>query len=113
MRVLAIVHQLDAGLGTFADAIREVGAALETSLPAGATALAHSTRCLQAYRVGESTWGIQFHAEVTARDFEAWLDDYRTDPDAVDLDVDQLRSRTRDAIAAWNQLGRELFARFL
>ena len=84
-------------------------------LPSGAVPLAESGTCLQAYRFGESAWGIQFHAEVTLGDFEAWLDDYRSDPDAVaiGLDVEGLRSRTRVVMTRWNELGRGLCARFL
>ncbi len=87
----------------------------EFPLPPGAVALARSATCLQAYRVGTNAWGIQFHAEVTQGDFEAWLDDYRSDPDAIaiKLDVAGLRSRTRNEIDAWNELGRDLFKRFL
>jgi GMP synthase-like glutamine amidotransferase len=87
----------------------------ETSLPPGAVPLARSATCLQAFRAGDTAWGIQFHAEVTLGDFEAWLDDYRSDPDtvAIGLDPEQLRSRTRAAIADWNRLGRDLCTRFL
>lgn len=87
----------------------------EVPLPPDAVALARSDTCLQAYRVGQCAWGIQFHAEVTLQDFEAWLDDYRSDPDAValGLDPEQLRSQTRAVIGEWNRLGRELCARFL
>jgi GMP synthase-like glutamine amidotransferase len=87
----------------------------ESSVPPGAVPLAHSATCLQAFRVGDTAWGIQFHAEVTLADFEAWLDDYRSDPDAVrvGLDPERLRSQTRAAIADWNRLGRELCGRFL
>lgn len=85
----------------------------EAALPPDSVALARSAGSLQAYRVGERAWGIQFHAEVTLRDFEAWLDDYRSDPDALALDPAQLRSATRAAIADWNRLGREMCARFL
>lgn len=87
----------------------------EATLPPGAAALARSESCLQAYRIGTTAWGIQFHAEVTLADFEAWLDDYRSDPDAVAFGPapDELRSQTRRAIDRWNQLGRELCARFL
>jgi GMP synthase (glutamine-hydrolysing) len=87
----------------------------EFPLPSGATPLARSAACLQAYRVGDSTWGIQFHAEVTRDDAEAWIDDYRSDEDAVriGLDPDELRRRTRNAIADWNALGRGLCERFL
>ncbi len=85
----------------------------ECVLPDGATTLARSESCLQAFRFGACAWGIQFHAEVTLDDFERWLDDYRSDPDARDLDVDVLRAQTRAAIDGWSDLGRELCARFL
>lgn len=87
----------------------------EVGLPGGAVALARSEASLQAYRVGDNAWGIQFHAEVTLADFEGWLDDYRSDPDAVacGLDPEELRSQTRAAIADWNRIGQELCERFL
>jgi GMP synthase (glutamine-hydrolysing) len=87
----------------------------EFPLPPGATQLARSPVCIQAYRVGDSSWGIQFHAEVTLEDAEAWIDDYRSDGDAVrlGLDPDELRGHTRNAIAEWNALGRGLCERFL
>jgi GMP synthase (glutamine-hydrolysing) len=83
--------------------------------PDGAAILACSPVCAQAYRVGERAWGIQFHAEVTAEDAEKWIDDYRSDEDAVRLgtDPDALRAETEEKIASWNQLGRELCGRFL
>src|SRR5207248_1651768 len=34
-------------------------------LPGGAVELAQSAACTQAFRLGDSAWGIQFHAEVT------------------------------------------------
>jgi GMP synthase (glutamine-hydrolysing) len=83
--------------------------------PEGATPLARSAVCLQAYRLGEHVWGIQFHAEVTRTDAEAWIDDYESDADAVDtgLDPEALQRRTTHAIDAWNELGRALCGRFL
>jgi GMP synthase (glutamine-hydrolysing) len=83
--------------------------------PAGAVGLASSPVCPQAYRIGERAWGIQFHAEVTAADAQKWIDDWRNDPDAVRIGVDPeaLREETREKIADWNQLGRELCGRFL
>jgi GMP synthase (glutamine-hydrolysing) len=87
----------------------------EFSLPPTAIALAHSPTCLQAYRVGPVAWGIQFHAEVSAADAESWIDDYRSDEDAlrIELDSEALRAQTRDRIAGWNELGRALCERFL
>jgi GMP synthase-like glutamine amidotransferase len=87
----------------------------EASPPPEAVTLARSPVCPQAYRIGDRAWGIQFHAEVSAADAEHWIDDYRSDPDAVRIgvDPDRLRAETRQKIAAWNQLGRELCGRFL
>jgi GMP synthase (glutamine-hydrolysing) len=87
----------------------------EFSLPPGATALARSELCLQAFRAGEAAWGIQFHAEVSADDLEGWIDDYRSDPDALAsrLDPEALRARSRRAIAGWNALGRRLCTSFV
>jgi GMP synthase (glutamine-hydrolysing) len=87
----------------------------EFPLPTGATLLARSASSLQAYRVGDSAWGIQFHAEVTGADVETWIDDYRSDEDAVRMDLDwhEVRDRTRASISAWNQLGQALCGRFI
>jgi GMP synthase-like glutamine amidotransferase len=87
----------------------------EAMVPPGATVLAQSPVCLQAYRLEGPAWGIQFHAEVSAGDAEYWIDDYRSDPDAVRirLDPDALRKRTRSAIGAWNEVGRALCGRFV
>ncbi len=86
----------------------------EFPLPAGATALARSAVCLQAFRAGSGV-GIQFHAEVGAADAEAWIDDYRSDEDAVRIgvDPDALRRETRASIGPWNEFGRAFCARFL
>jgi GMP synthase (glutamine-hydrolysing) len=87
----------------------------ESPLPPGATPLARSPACLQAYRLGDLAWGIQFHAEVTLEDAESWMDDYGRDEDAVrfGLDVDAFREHTRSAIGRWNELGRGLCERFI
>jgi GMP synthase (glutamine-hydrolysing) len=83
--------------------------------PQGATILARSPTCVQAYRLDGPAYGIQFHAEVSPTDADHWIDDYRSDPDAVriGLDPEALRERTRKSIGSWNELGRELCGRFL
>ena len=83
--------------------------------PAGAEVLARSPICSQAYRIGERAWGIQFHAEVSAADTRKWIDDYRSDEDAVRIgvDPDALRAESDEKIAEWNRLGRELCGRFM
>ena len=86
----------------------------EATLPPQATALAHSDVCLQAYRLGESAWGIQFHAEVSTADLELWTVNYTEDPDAVriGLDPEALARRNAEEIGRWNDVGRALCARF-
>jgi GMP synthase (glutamine-hydrolysing) len=81
----------------------------ETRLPPGAVALAQSERCLQAFRVGDRAWGIQFHAEVTREDFDSWLDTLTDRPP----NADAFRADTHERIAGWNELGRGLCGRFL
>jgi GMP synthase (glutamine-hydrolysing) len=87
----------------------------ESPLPPGATALARSPVCLQAYRLEGPAWGIQFHAEVSAHDADCWITDYRSDPDAVriGLEPEVLRAETHAAIGAWNELGRGMCERFV
>jgi GMP synthase-like glutamine amidotransferase len=83
--------------------------------PPEAVILARSPVCVQAFRVGEMAWGIQFHAEVSAADAALWIDDYRSDEDAVRIGVDPeaLGTETEAKIDAWNVLGRELCHRFV
>jgi GMP synthase-like glutamine amidotransferase len=88
----------------------------EWLLPAGGVALARSTRCLQAFRLeGRPVWGVQFHPEVTEADFGSWLDSWNDDPGAVATgqDPEAIRAETAGKIAAWNEIGREIAARFL
>jgi GMP synthase (glutamine-hydrolysing) len=83
--------------------------------PEDAVILATSPICGQAYRIGDRAWGIQFHAEVTAADASRWIEDYRSDEDAVRIGIDpaRLREQTEREIGGWNRLGRELCGRFL
>jgi GMP synthase (glutamine-hydrolysing) len=87
----------------------------EFPLPPGATPLATSASCLQAYRLDDSAWGIQFHAEVSMNEVEAWIGDYRSDEDAIriGLDPEELRRRSEGAIGRWNEIGRGLCGRFV
>jgi GMP synthase-like glutamine amidotransferase len=78
-------------------------------LPEGAVALAHSAASLQAFRLGERCWGVQFHPEVTAIQLEGWIADFEDPPP----DPDGFRADTPQHIGAWNELGRTLCAAFL
>jgi GMP synthase (glutamine-hydrolysing) len=42
-------------------------------LPPGAVELARNGTCLQAFRLGETAWGTQFHIEVTRDILLAWM----------------------------------------
>lgn len=71
-------------------------------LAPGAVPLAANAACLQAYRIGESAWGIQFHAEVRKEDAALWLASNPANPQ-VDL----------APMEGWNRIGRALAERFL
>jgi GMP synthase (glutamine-hydrolysing) len=81
-------------------------------LPAGAVALARNDRCLQAFRAGESAWGIQFHAEVTQESVVDWIRTSKPEDDGL-VDFPRLLAESEERIAGWNALGKELCARFL
>ncbi|HVW46482.1 MAG TPA: type 1 glutamine amidotransferase [Solirubrobacterales bacterium] len=87
----------------------------EFPLPPGAVALARSDVALQAARIGELAWAIQFHPEVGAADALHWIEDHETDPDAVRIGIDPtaLALETEAKIGAFNQLGRDLCDRWL
>lgn len=87
----------------------------EFPLPPGAVPLARSAVCLQACRLGERAWALQFHPEVSRSDALHWIDDYEADPDAVRIGIDPaaLRPETEAKIGAFNDLGRELCRRWL
>ncbi len=87
----------------------------EFPLPAGAVPLARSEVCLQAARLGERAWALQFHPEVSRADALHWIEDYRSDPDAVRIGIDPaaLRPETEAKIGAFNELGRALCRRWL
>ena len=77
-------------------------------VPPGATELARSAACTQAFRL-ENAWAIQFHAEVTEPQIEEWLlNDHAEVPD-----VAELRAATRRHMGAWNHLGKQLARAFV
>jgi GMP synthase (glutamine-hydrolysing) len=84
-------------------------------VPPNSVALAQSAAGLQAFRAGDRVWGIQFHAEVTARDAANWTARYEEDPKAVEigLDAEALLASIRERIGPWNEAGRALCGRFL
>jgi GMP synthase-like glutamine amidotransferase len=88
----------------------------ELSAPPDAVRLARSAACLQGFRLSAKPWwGIQFHAEVTEETIAGWIEDYRSDQDAVraDLDWAAILGATRNEIESWTELGRGICRRFL
>ena len=78
--------------------------------PRGATILARNQHCgVQAFRVGKTSWGVQFHPEATPAQFADWARDDAESLRAAGLDPDRLIEEvlaaggpladTRDAIA--------------
>ena len=84
-------------------------------LPPEAVALARSPVCLQAFRVGERAWGLQWHPEVTADSIRVWAKRQVPPPgqDRVEVDPAVLEAAVSTRMAQTNREGRELCARFL
>lgn len=65
-----------------------------STLPAGATLLASSTRYPhQAFRVGEAAWGLQFHIETTPDMVRRWAANDAAALAGAGVDVDALLAR--------------------
>ncbi len=80
-------------------------------LPAGAALLATSAVCRnQAYRVGPSTYGVQFHPEVDRAIMEAWAAQQASI--SADLEA-SLRRQMDEHLAAAEALGRTLADRWM
>lgn len=73
-------------------------------VPAGASELARSAGCTQAFRLGERVWAVQFHPEVSAPQIEQWM----ADKSEADVDAEAVLAETREQIGEWNRVGRVL-----
>jgi GMP synthase-like glutamine amidotransferase len=78
-------------------------------LPPGAVELARNDSGSQAYRLGNAVWGVQFHPEVRFGQLVSWIRSYAAEapvpPEPFIADAER-------HIGAWNDIGRELCARF-
>jgi GMP synthase (glutamine-hydrolysing) len=81
----------------------------EHGIPAGGVELARNRVCTQAFRLGDRAWGVQFHPEVTLAQVESWISEEKGLP----VDAATLLDETRQRIADWNVLGRELCGGFV
>jgi GMP synthase-like glutamine amidotransferase len=84
-------------------------------LPAGAVPLARNDTCWQAYRLGDRTWGIQFHAETSREDWLRWIAEWDAIPgvDRTGFEPERLREQAQSHMGVWNEFGRTLSGRFL
>jgi GMP synthase (glutamine-hydrolysing) len=85
-------------------------------LPDGAALLITGDRIpIQAYRVGETAWGVQFHLEVEAWELAWWLE---LADSAMDLKAtwgkaaDEIRAEAERHMSRQEDRGREIFTRF-
>jgi GMP synthase-like glutamine amidotransferase len=76
-------------------------------VPAGASRLARSSACPQAFRLGEQAWAVQFHPEVTPAIVTSWAGE---SPDAA---PPALAAETEEHIDGWMRFGRSLCGAFL
>lgn len=85
-------------------------------LPAGATLLASGDNVeVEAYRVGELAWGVQFHQELDALELGWWLEVAEAEMDIQATwgkSGDTIRDEAARFMAAHEERGRELFRRF-
>jgi GMP synthase (glutamine-hydrolysing) len=85
--------------------------------PATAVVLARSSACVQAFRVGASTWGLQFHVEVTLVELEEWcesgageLEQLGLEPAVVLGTAEQRAEQLRLAMRVADRFGRAVLA---
>jgi GMP synthase-like glutamine amidotransferase len=86
-----------------------------SALPDGAVVLASSDRCAnQAFRIGDTAWGVQFHPEVDADITAGWARNEAADLAEAGLEADQVVSAVRSAEprlrATWTALADDWIA---
>jgi GMP synthase (glutamine-hydrolysing) len=78
-------------------------------VPPGAVELARSRACVQAMRVGDSAWGVEFHPEIRVEQVERWYEDpSREIPNAA-----QALADLRERFDWWSEFGSDLCRGFL
>jgi GMP synthase (glutamine-hydrolysing) len=87
-------------------------------LPEGAHLLARGDGVgNQAYRVGERTWGIQWHFEIDAAELELWLEEYAASGGDIRTEWgktnDEIRAEAARFMSGHERRGRETFRAFV
>ncbi len=70
-------------------------------LPPNAVALAHSPTALQAFRVGDNAWGVQFHPEPTLAMLDGWTGALGHVMEANGVDPEATRQLGRRYVPEW------------
>ncbi len=83
-------------------------------LPEDAVALAEGDRVrVQAFRVGDAAWGLQFHFEIDGPEMELWLDDFANGlEDKWGKSPERVRQEAREHLADHEAKGSRVFRRF-
>jgi GMP synthase (glutamine-hydrolysing) len=86
-------------------------------LPDGATLLATGDDVVnQAYRVGDRTWGVQWHFEIDRAEVELWLDMFERADGPLESSWGKASGRVREEadrhLSDHESKGREVFTRF-
>jgi GMP synthase (glutamine-hydrolysing) len=80
------------------------------ALPEGAVELASSAAACQAFRLGERTWGVQFHPEVDRVMLDNWFEHGAAE---LPKPVAEIRAETDRHLSTWNEHGSALCNAFL
>ncbi|MGN6798750.1 MAG: type 1 glutamine amidotransferase [Gaiellaceae bacterium] len=75
--------------------------------PPGATPLAEGP-VLQAFRIGEKAWALQFHPEIRREHVLTWFED-----DSTPLTPEEISAQLDEKLDEWQELGRQLCRAFL
>ena len=81
-------------------------------LPANAVALAHSPGGLQAFRVGDTAWGIQFHPEPSLEMLDGWTRALGHLMEAAGVDPAATRRLGRRHVPEWSERAAGMGRRF-
>lgn len=76
-------------------------------VPDGARELGRSTACPEAFRLGDTSWAVQFHPEVTSEIVARWTEE------SADPVPPGFLAETERRIGEWMRVGRSLCAGFL
>ena len=70
----------------------------------------------QAYRIGDRTWGVQWHLEIDRPELDSWLDIFSEEGDLLTewgKSAEEVRAEADAFMATHEERGRELFSRFV